>query len=130
MAIRESIEAHSTFDPGLRSAIALAAGAAAGGSYSASINRRIALRSGWSAEEVEALRTGKVDDPKLLALLTLVQAAAANFGGVPDGAWDGAVRSGWTARELVDAFAIVALTQFVDGFATFAQVEVDGGRPA
>jgi len=125
MAMRESIEAYATFDPALRSGIALAAAAANGGSYSTTINRRIATRAGWSPEEVEAVRLGAEDDPRLRALLALVREASGNRGAATETTWSAAVEAGWTNAELVEAFAIIALTWFVDGFASFVQIEAD-----
>jgi alkylhydroperoxidase/carboxymuconolactone decarboxylase family protein YurZ len=125
MAIRESIEAHATFDPARRSAIALAAAGATGGAYSTSINRRIAGRAGWSPQEIDEVRTATVADPRLGALLSLVREASMNRGALAASTWSAAVDAGWTNAELVEAFAIVALTWFVDGFAAYAQVEVD-----
>jgi len=125
MAIRESIEAYATFDPALRSGIALAAAAVTGGTYSTTINRRIAARAGWSPDQVDAVRLGEVADPRLGALLRLVREAAGNRGAAEDATWSAAVEAGWKNAELVEAFAIIALTWFVDGFATFVQLDVD-----
>lgn len=125
MAIRESIEAHATFDPPLRSAIALAAAAATSGDYSTSINRRIAGRAGQTPEQIEAVRSATVEDPRLRALLELVREAAAHRGSVADATWQAAIDHGWTTADLVEAFAIVALTWYVDGFAAFAEVPLD-----
>jgi len=125
MAIRESIEAHATFDPALRSAIALAAAAATGGTYSTAINRRIAARAGQSPEQIEAVRSATVDDPRLRSLLEVAREAAADRGVIADATWGAAIDAGWTTAELVEVFAIVALTWFVDGFAAFAQVPLD-----
>jgi alkylhydroperoxidase family enzyme len=132
MAIRESIEAHATFDPGTRSAIALAAAASTDGAYSTSINRRIATRAGQTPEQIEAVRSATVNDPRQRALLELVREAAAHRGTVPDSTWQAALDAGWTTAHLVEAFAVVALTWYVDGFATFANVPLDSvptGKP-
>lgn len=128
MAIRESIEAHATFDPALRSGIALAAAAATGGTYSTSINRRIAARAGQSPEQIETVRSATVDDPRLRTLLELVREAAVDRGTVADARWHAAIATGWTTAQLVEAFSIVVLTWFVDGFAAFAEVPLDTPR--
>jgi alkylhydroperoxidase/carboxymuconolactone decarboxylase family protein YurZ len=125
MKVREAIDAFATFDRGMRSEIALAAAAATGGAYSSSINRRIATRAGWSPEHVDEVRAGTVADARERALLALVRDASANRGAVTDATWSAAVEAGWTNAQLVEAFTVVALTWFVDGFAAFAQIDVD-----
>jgi len=125
MAIRESIERYSTFDAALRSGIALAAAAATGGTYSTTINRRIAARAGWSPDQIDAVRIGTVADPRLRALLSLVREASGNRGAAAESTWSAAIEAGWTNAELVEAFAIIALTWFVDGFATFVELDED-----
>jgi hypothetical protein len=44
---------------------------------------------------------------------------------VAESTWRAARQAGWTTADLVEAFAIVALTWFVDGFAAFATVPLD-----
>ena len=66
-----------------------------------------------------------VDDPRLRSLLEVVREAAADRGVIADATWRAAIDAGWTTAELVEVFAIVALTWFVDGFAAFAQVPLD-----
>ena len=53
---------------------------------------------------------------------------AGGHGRVGDRTWQAAIDAGWTAADLVEAFAIVALTWFVDGFAAFAEVALDAPR--
>jgi alkylhydroperoxidase family enzyme len=125
MKVREAIDAFATFDRGRRSGIALAAAAATGGAYSSSINRRIAARAGWSPERVDEVRAGTVADARERALLALVRDASANRGAATDATWSAAIDAGWTRAELVEAFAVIALTWFVDGFAAFTQLEID-----
>src|SRR5262249_20596630 len=56
MGLRQAVERRATLDTRVRSAVALAAGAAIGGRYSPDVNTRIARRAGWSPGEIEHLR--------------------------------------------------------------------------
>ena len=73
----------------------------------------------------ETLREGNADDPKLAALLGVVRQAAANRGRVDEATWLAARAAGWTEAHLAEAFALVGLTQHVDGFLNVARTEVD-----
>jgi len=125
LALREAIEHGTTLDARVRSAVALAAGDAIDARYSPAINGRIATRAGWSPDEIEAIRRGESSDARLDALLALAREVAANVGRVTEATWAAAIEAGWTERELAEAFVMVALVMFVDGFASFAGVELD-----
>jgi len=125
VAFRRAIEDYATLGPRVRSAISLAVGNAIGGRYSPAINGRIALRAGWNPGEVEALRRGETRDVRLGAVLTLAREAAERGGRVSDSTWSAAVATGWTPAELAEAFVIATLVSFIDGFAAFADVELD-----
>jgi hypothetical protein len=125
VALRRAIEEFATLGPRVRSAISLAVGNTIRGRYSPTINARIAVRAGWSPDEVEALRRGKTDDPRLGAVLALACEAAERGGGVTDSTWSAALATGWTPAELAEVFTIVMLVTYVDGFAAFADVELD-----
>ena len=125
LALREAIEHGATLDARVRSAVALAAGDAIDAQYAPAINGRIAARAGWTPVEIDALRRGESSDARLDALLGLAREAAAKVGRVTDATWAAAVDAGWTERELAEAFVMVALVTFVDGFASFARVDLD-----
>jgi len=131
MALREAIEHRATLDPRVRSAVSLAVGDAIGGRYSPAINERIAARAGWSPAEIGAFRRGESQDARLRPLLALVREAATAVGHVTDATWLAARSAGWAASELAEAFTIVMLVTFIDGFANFAEVEPDAAlQPA
>jgi hypothetical protein len=125
LALREAVERGTTLGARVRSAVALAAGHAIGARYSPAINARIAARAGWNPEEIDALQRGASSDARLDALLAVAREAASTNGGVADATWAAAVAAGWTTRELAEAFVMIALVTFVDGFARFALVDVD-----
>jgi hypothetical protein len=125
VAIRRSVEQHATLDPRVRSAISLAVGGAIGGRYSPAVNARIATRAGWTRDDVEALRHGVTRDARLSAMLTLAREAATGVGHVSNATWSAARAAGWTPAELAETFTIVSLVTFVDGFAAFADIELD-----
>jgi hypothetical protein len=63
------------------------------------------------------LAVGAVDDPRLAALLAVVREAATNTGRVEPTTWATATKAGWSAEQLIEALAFLALTMFVDHFA-------------
>jgi alkylhydroperoxidase/carboxymuconolactone decarboxylase family protein YurZ len=134
LALREAIARHATLDAKVRSAIALSAGQALGGRYSPAINDRIAARAGWTPGEIEVIRDpsrwGHELEPGIGALLPLVGEAATNAGSVTDATWAVALGAGWSPGELAEAFTMVALVSFIDGFANLAGVEPDAALAA
>jgi alkylhydroperoxidase/carboxymuconolactone decarboxylase family protein YurZ len=125
VAMRRAVEQHSTLDARMRSAISIAVGGAIGGRYSPAVNARIAMRAGWSRDEIEAFRRGGTRDARLDAVLTVAREAATGVGQVSDATWSAALAAGWTPAELAEVFTIVLLVTFVDGFAAFADLELD-----
>jgi alkylhydroperoxidase family enzyme len=125
MGIRDVIDAHATLDPKIRTAIMLTTGSVIGGAYSQAINSRLAQRAGWTTEETLTIRAGTALEPRLDALLAVVQEATTDEGRVQDATWARAKAVGWSDPELVEAFTFVVLTIFVDYFAHFVDLELD-----
>jgi alkylhydroperoxidase family enzyme len=126
VSIRRAAAQLGTLDQPLRTALMLAAATADGSEYAQAVISALALRSGWSQDDVQALRAGKdVGDAKTGALTSLVREAAANHGHVSDLAWQQAAASGWTDEQLAEAFAYLGLTVFTSYFLNYAATELD-----
>jgi len=123
VGIREAIAAHPTLDPKTRAAVALVAGSAADGSYSPLVNTRLALRAGWTADEVAAIRSGAPVEPRLDKLLAVTRQAAANGGRVSAATWEDATAE-WSQRELIGSLTFVVLTSFIDSFVRLVDLEI------
>src|ERR1700761_8888294 len=79
MSLRAVIAEHGTFDPKVGAALTLATAATIGNDYMIGIASRLAQMSGWTEEQVLALRTGKpTSDVKINLLTNLAREAAAN----------------------------------------------------
>jgi alkylhydroperoxidase family enzyme len=126
VSLRRATAQLGTLDQPLRPALMLAAATADGSEYAQAVISALALRSGWSPDDVAALRAGKdVGDAKTAALTSVVREAAANHGRVSDMTWDRAVASGWSGEQLAEAFAYLGLTVFTSYFLNYAATELD-----
>lgn len=129
VSLRTATARLGTLDPALRPALMLAAASADGSEYAQAVISGLASRSGWSDDDVRALRDGRdTGDAKTGALTRLVREAAANHGRVSDATWQQAVASGWTDSHLADAFACLGLTVFISYFLNYAATELDIAR--
>src|SRR5262252_4554712 len=59
VSIRRATAQLGTLDPPLRSALMLAAATADGSEYAQAVISTLALRAGWSQDDVQALRAGR-----------------------------------------------------------------------
>jgi alkylhydroperoxidase family enzyme len=126
VSIRRATAALGTLEGPVRSALMLAAAVHDGSAYALAITSALALRSGWSQDQVLALRAGRnVGDGHRDALIGVVREAAANSGRVADGTWARAVGAGWSDEQLAEAFAYLGLTVFTSYFLNFAETELD-----
>lgn len=127
ISIRKAIEEHATLDRATRFAIQLTVSSTQQSDYSLAINTMLAVRAGWSGEDIAALRAGAFSrDAKLASLLAVVREAATNDGAVESDTWADAVDAGWSPAELVEALACIARTVFVNQFiAAYAGTPVD-----
>jgi catechol 2,3-dioxygenase-like lactoylglutathione lyase family enzyme len=125
MGMRRALDEHGTLDPKVRTALLLSVAAADGCACTIALNSLLARQSGWSPAEADALRRGKLEDAHLAALLAVAREGALNGGRVEETTWQAALASGWTASELLEAFAFVGLTQYVDSFVNFARTDLD-----
>jgi alkylhydroperoxidase family enzyme len=126
VALRRAPAHHGTLDQQVRTALMLAAAAAAQSDYAVAVISMLALRSGWTQDQVEALRSGKdVGDATTDVLVGLVRGAAASNGRVPEPVWQAARAAGWTDEQLAEAFAYLGLSVFTGYFLNYAATELD-----
>jgi alkylhydroperoxidase family enzyme len=126
VGIRRATAAHGALDLSLRAALMLAAATADGSEYALAIVTALALRAGWHQDQVAALRAGAdLGDDKTDSLIRVVREASLHSGRVSDATWDRAAALGWTAEQLVEAFAYLGLTVFTSYFLNFAETELD-----
>jgi hypothetical protein len=126
VALRRAPEQHGVLEPRIRVGLMAAAAGAAGNDYVIAITSLLAARSGWSEQEVVALRSGEdTGDERIDALATVARDAARHAGRVGDAAWARALDAGWSVGELADAFSPVALTLFTAWFCNFAETPID-----
>jgi catechol 2,3-dioxygenase-like lactoylglutathione lyase family enzyme/alkylhydroperoxidase family enzyme len=125
MQMRKALDEHVTLDRKVRTALLLSVAAADQSAYTVALNSLLARESGWSEDDVCAIRRGKPEDPRLAALLEVARQAAVNRGSVDDPIWQKALDAGWTTGELAEAFAFIGLTQFVDSFLRYARTDMD-----
>jgi alkylhydroperoxidase family enzyme len=126
VSLRRATAQHGTLDQPVRSALMLAAATVDGSEYAQAVTSALALRSGWTQDQVAALREGKaVGDAKIDALAGLVREAAASHGRVSDHTWQQALARGWDDQQLAEAFAYLGLTVFTSYFLNYAATELD-----
>jgi hypothetical protein len=125
-ALRRAIGDHATLDVRTRAVIAVAASAAGASPYTLTINSLLAVRAGWTSEEVTAIGDGRsCGDETLDALLEVVREATTGHGHVPDQTWTDALAAGWSTTELAETYAYLALVDFCDRFVRYARSEFD-----
>lgn len=121
-----AIAEHGSFDERTREAIALAVGNVDGCDYCQAAHTLSATKAGFDSAQTVAIRAGRVDfDNKLAALVTVVREAAGEVGDVSDATWENAVEAGWTAQQLSEAFAHLAVNLFTNYFTHYARTELD-----
>ena len=125
LGLRQAVSGHGTLDRKTGAAIMLAVGQVDHSAYTLAVSTQVALRAGWTAEETVELRSGKTSDSKLGTLLAVVEQAAAGAGRVDDATWQAAQAAGWSAPQLVEAFAYLGLALYVDYFTNFVGTELD-----
>jgi hypothetical protein len=125
-ALRAVLAEQSTFEPKVGAALTLAAAAGVGNDYMIRIAGRLAQMSGWTEEQVTALRTGTSTNEAMVdALAGLVREAAAMSGNVTNATWKNAQQAGWADGQLADAFAYLGATVFTGFFLNYAQTDLD-----
>jgi len=125
-AIRQATVTYGTLDPRVRSALMLATAAVSHSAYAQAVTSFLAVRSGWSQAEVQALRDGRpLGEDKIDTLVDVVREAAIRSGQVGDTTWQRAADCGWSSEQLTEAFAFLALTVFTAYFVNYAQTPMD-----
>jgi hypothetical protein len=130
MGLRDALSAHATVDGRTHAAISIACSAADHGDYTQAISTRLAVREGWTDQQIATISQGRsTDDPKLDSLLTLVRQATRRDGRITDGTWSAAQAAGWSDGELAETFAYIGLVMYVDRFVRYAATELDVEAP-
>jgi hypothetical protein len=125
VGIRRATAAHGALDLPLRAALMLVAATADGSEYALAITTTLAMRAGWRADQVVALRTGaSLGDEKTDSLINVVREASKNSGRVSDETWEQAAQH-WNVEQLAEAFAYLGLTVFTSYFLNYAETELD-----
>lgn len=125
-SLRAATAEHGTVGPKLSAALMLSAGSAVGNDYVVAITGRLAQLSGWTDEQIAALRSGTTTgDEKVDAIAGLVREAAADSGTVSDTTWSRAVDAGWNDEQLAEAFAYLGVAVFTAYFLNYAQTDLD-----
>jgi alkylhydroperoxidase family enzyme len=126
MSLRAAIAEHGTLDQKVGAASSLATAAVIGNDYMISIASRLAQMTGWTEQQIAAVRAGSATgDAKIDALTGLIREAAARSGSVADSTWASARDAGWSDAQLADAFAHLGLTVFTGYFLNYAQTDMD-----
>ena len=106
-------------------AIALRVGQKHGCKYCTAAHTAKAISVGADAEEAIGFRTGRSDEPKIQALLTLAETMVDNRGQLSDADIQAAKDAGVSDAELLETVAIVACNTFTNYVNALAQTEVD-----
>jgi uncharacterized peroxidase-related enzyme len=125
VAIQRALQDKGALDKKLREVIALAVANVDDCSYCQAAHTAGGKAAGLSEQETIDIRRGKVSDPKLGALVTLVREQAGNVGHVQDSSWQAALDAGWSDAELTETSAVVALNLFTNYFNHLVQTDLD-----
>jgi AhpD family alkylhydroperoxidase len=125
VAIQRSLEDKGTLDKKLREVVALAVANVDRCGYCQAAHTAGGKAAGLSEQETIDIRRGKVEDPQLDALVTLVREQAGNVGHVQDSTWQAALDAGWTDSQLTETSAVVALNLFTNYFNHLVQTDLD-----
>jgi alkylhydroperoxidase/carboxymuconolactone decarboxylase family protein YurZ len=128
-AMRRALTENATLDPRTRFAVMLATAAADETSYTTKLNVTLALRAGWSPEDIPLLQHGTAPgDPRLSGLLQLARQIVDGSGRVDDAEWREALDIGWEPAQLLEAATHVALVLFMDLIVNLLELD-DEVRP-
>lgn len=120
------VSENSTFDAKTREAIALAVGNQNGCDYCQAAHAFAASKAGLTDEQILQIRAGEVNfDSKLAALLDVARDAAANIGAVDAAVRANATQEGWSADQLAELFAHIAVNLYTNFFNHYAGTELD-----
>jgi len=90
------------------------------------ITSLLAVRSGWTPDEVSRFSSGLGSmDEKLDSLLDVVADAAGRNERVEEDTWNGAVADGGTPEQLAETFAYFGIALYSAYFTNFAETELD-----
>jgi len=125
VGIRRASASHGTLDQRVRTALMLTSAVADDSEYALAILSRLAMASGWTADQVAALRAGKdIGQESIDALIAVVTEASTHSGRVSDLTWAKAAES-WNDEQLAEAFAYLGLAVYTSYFLNYAGTEVD-----
>jgi hypothetical protein len=125
-SLRRATAQHGTLALPVRAALMMGSAAADDSEYAQAVISSLALRAGWTHDQIAALRAGQpIGDPKTDALVNVVREASGHSGRVSDATWAGALELGWSDEQVTEAFAYLGLTVFTSYFLNYAETEVD-----
>lgn len=125
-AMSSAIREHGTIDARTRETIALAVGSVNGCDYCQSAHTLSAKAAGLSEAQTIAIRADHITfDDKLATVATIARQISADTGTVTDAAWQDALAAGWSAVELTETFAHVAVNLYTNYFNHYAGTELD-----
>lgn len=89
-------------------------------------HRAAARRAGIGLDEIGRASRFTSSDPRQAALLAYLRPLAAHADHVPEHLHEAALEAGWTAEQLLEAIAVLALEQFATMVDVAGEVPVDG----
>ncbi len=125
VALQDVLREHATIDAKTREAIALAVGNEDNCDYCQAAHTGGGKAVGLEDDEMLAVRRGKVEDPKLDALLTLAREFTANVGHTGDQSWQAALDAGWSEEQLTELTTHVTLNLLTNYFNHHVHTELD-----
>lgn len=125
VALQDVLREHATIDAKTREAIALAVAHEDGCAYCQAAHTGGGKAAGLTDDEMLAVRRGKVEDPKLDALMALAREFTANVGHTSDQAWQAALDAGWSEEQLTELTTHVTLNLLTNYFNHHVHTELD-----
>lgn len=124
--IRDAIDRYGTLDARTRETVALAVGNQDGCEYCQSAHTLSARRAGLTDEQIVKIRSDSIDfDGPLAAIAAVARSIAGHVGNVPEPLRCRARDAGWSAAQLEELFAHVAVNLFTNYFNHYAHTVLD-----
>lgn len=125
VALQDVLREHATIDARTREAIALAVGNQDDCDYCQAAHTGGGKAVGLTDDEMIAVRRGRVEDPKLNALLALAREFTAKVGSTGDDTWQAALDAGWSDEQLTELTTHVTLNLLTNYFNHHVHTELD-----
>jgi len=125
MGLFSALNEEGTLSGKAHEAIALRVGQKHGCKYCIAVHTAKAISVGADAEEAIGFRTGRSNEPKIQAVITLAETMVDNRGQLSDEDIQAAKDAGISNAELLETVAIVACNTFTNYVNALANTEVD-----